>query len=135
MFVNLHKLIEEYANHMANHIQHGRSGELINYPPNGGLTDLEKNEISKIGGNEVLKGALRKILASNTADVLFSFFNYLDGTADPDFRSEKWTEVMLVDYSEENEIVDMLHDEFYSTYWEWKKKRINTNWKLDLLEE
>lgn len=29
----------------------------------------------------------------------------------------------------------MLHDDFYETYWDWKEKRINPGWKLDLLDE
>lgn len=135
LLINIHKLIEEYAHQTANDIQYKRSNKLINYPPNGGLTEAEKEEIDKIGENEILKSALRKIMASNTADVFFSFFNFLDGTADPDFSSALWTGVSLVDSPENQDDAEMLHDDFYSTYWDWRKSRKNTNWKLDLWEE
>lgn len=134
LLVNLHNLIAEYANMTANHIQHKRTNQLINYPSNGGLTKEEKSEIEKLNGNEKLKSALRKILASNSADVIFSLLNIIDGTADPDIDSANWEEIMLVDFSEENEVSEMLHDEFFSTYWDWKDKK-KMNWKLDLLDD
>ena len=128
-------MIEEYANHTANDIEFERLNRLIDYPSNGGLTQIEKEEISKLSGNPNLKSALRKVLASNTASVFFSFLNILDGTADPEVEYGEWTDVMLVDLSEDNEIDSMLHDDFYGTYWDWKEKRQNTNWKLDILED
>jgi len=41
---------------------------------------------------------------------------------------------MLVDFSEKNEVTEMLRDEFFSTYWDWKAKK-KMNWKLDLLDD
>ncbi len=134
LLVNLHNLIAQYANMTANHIQHERINQLINYPSNGGLTGKEKSELKKLKGNEELKSALRKVLASNSADVIFSLLNIIDGTADPDIESATWSEVMLVDFSEENEMTEMLHDEFFSTYWDWKEKK-KMNWNLDLINE
>jgi hypothetical protein len=134
LLVNIHNLIAEYANTTANDIQYKRTNQLINYPSNGGLTEEEKTEIEKLNGNEKLKSALRKVLASNAADVIFSLLNIIDGTADPDIDSANWGEIMLVDFSEENEATEMLHDEFFSTYWDWKEKK-KMNWKLDLLDE
>ena len=122
LLVNIHDLIAEYANITANDIQCERIDQLINYPSNGGLTEIEKKELEKLTGNETLKSALRKILASNSADVIFSVLNIIDGTADPEIDSADWGEVMLVDFSEEYEDTEMLHDEFFSTYWDWKKK-------------
>lgn len=134
LFIHLHKSIEEAANTSANHIMHGRYNQLINYPPNGGLTENEIRSLEELRGNENLKSALRKILASTTADVFFDVFNVIDGTADPDPGSGQWTELMLVDkpeYFDGN--ADFLHDDFFSTYWDWKEKRKNTNWSLDNL--
>ena len=99
------------------------------------MTESEKAEISKLSGNPILKSALRKILASNTSDVFFGFLNILDGTSDPIIEYGEWGEVMLVDFDEENEMDSMLHDDFYGTYWDWKEKRKNADWKLDLLDE
>ncbi|MCF1423070.1 hypothetical protein [Mangrovimonas futianensis] len=135
LLVSIHQMIEENANYIANDIESNKINRLINYPPNGGLTESEKEEVSKLSGNPVLKSALRKILASNTSDVFFGFLNILDGTSDPTVEYGEWGEVMLVDFDEENEMDSMLHEDFFGTYWDWKEKRKNTSWKLDLLDE
>jgi len=133
--IQLHKSIEDFANNNANHIFQGRLNQLITYPPNGGLTKEESDSLEQLKGKEGLKSALRKIFASTTADVFFDIFNIIDGTADPDPGLGEWTEVMLVDKPENlGDEVEFLHDEFYATYWDWKEKRQNTNWKLDTLE-
>lgn len=133
LLINLHKSIEEAANRTANHIFQGRSNQLINYPPNGGLTENEISEIESLKGNEALKTALRKLFASTTSDVLFDLFNIIDGTADPDPGTGEWSEVIIVDKPEDyDNDVEFLHDDFYGSYWDWKSKRENKNWSLDI---
>lgn len=135
LFVSVHKSIEESANTDANHIFHGRVDQLINYPSNGGLTADEQSALQELKGNEVLRSALRKVLASTAAGVFFDFFCVLDGVADPDPWAREWSGVRLRDLpSDDNEDAPLLHDEFYATYWDWKEKRKNTNWSLDLLD-
>lgn len=135
LLIHLHKSIEDTASANANYIIHGRLNQLINYPPNGGLTESEINALNELKGKEELKSALRKILASTTADVFFDIFNIIDGTADPDPGTGKWTEVMLVDKPEDFDgDIQFLHDDFYGTYWDWKEIRPNTDWSLDNLE-
>ena len=130
--IQLHKTIEEKANANANHIAQGRINQLINYPPNGGLKEMEIKALKQLKGNEDLKSALRKVLASTTADVLFEIFNIIDGTADPDPGIGTWTEIMLVDKPENlDKEIEFLHEDFYGSYWDWKEKRENTNWSLD----
>ena len=132
--MHLHKSIEEQANHAANHILHGRPEQLILYPPNGGLTTEEMQAIGSLAGNETLRDALRKAIASSTADVLFGLLNIIDGTGDPDPGLGKWSEVMLTDVPEDfDEDLEFLHDHFYETYWAWRRRR-KADWKLDLLE-
>ena len=107
---------------------------MINYPPNGGLTEQEQEEIKKLQGNENLKSALRKVIASNTADTFFDFFNLIDGTSSPE--KGDWNGVTIVDISEDNENdLEFLHDDFYATYWDWREIRKNKNWKLDTLDD
>jgi hypothetical protein len=132
LMINIHDRIVTYANHTANDIQHGRLNQLITYPPDGGLTNAEKEELAKLSENEVLKCALRKVIASNTADVFFDFFNMIDGTSDPELSSSNWTGAILVDFDESYEPTSMLHDEFYSTYHDWKAAKGDINWQLDL---
>lgn len=122
LLINLHQIIAEYANTTADHLLHKKIDQLINYPPNGGLTDEEAGELAKLAGNEQLRSALSKILASNSAEVIFSLLNFIDGTTDPDIDADNWGGVMLVDLSEDNETTEMLHDEFFATYREWKDK-------------
>ena len=131
LLLSVHQAIEENAEHTVNHLFHNRTYKLINYPPNGGLTEEEKEALGQMKENEVLKSALRKVIASNTANVFFDFFNLLDGTADPD--TGKWSEVLLIDKPEDfDEHQEFLHDSFYETYWDWKEKRKNKNWSLEM---
>ena len=71
LLVSIHQSIEENASHTVNDLEHKRLNRLINYPSNGGLTESEKTELKKLEINPTLKSALRKVFASNTADVLF----------------------------------------------------------------
>ncbi|MDO1451569.1 hypothetical protein Q0590_35180 [Rhodocytophaga aerolata] len=136
LLISVHRGIEESANKTANNIFNARLGKLIDYPPNGGLTDEEKEALKELKGNEDLKTALRKVIASSTANAFFDFFNLIDGTTDPEPGTGKWTEVLIVDKPKDfDEDQAFLHDEFYATYWDWKKKRKNKNWQLDLLDE
>lgn len=135
LLTHLHKSVEETANVVANHINNGRTNQLIDYPPNGGLTDNEKQELKQLKNNDVLRDALRKVLASNSALVLFDLFNIIDGTGDPNPGIGEWSEIALVDMPEDfNEHVEFLHDDFYKTYWDWREKR-QASFKLDLLDE
>src|SRR4051794_16554328 len=103
LLVSVHKWIDESANASANHIFNGRFNQLINYPPNGGLTKEELNVLELLKGNDQLKSALRKVFASSTSDVFFQFFNVIDGTSDPDPGTGEWSEVILVDKSEDED--------------------------------
>ncbi|MFN3195665.1 MAG: hypothetical protein ACE364_06950 [Chlorobiota bacterium] len=78
---------------------------------------------------------MRKVFASNTADVFFSELSIVDGTADPTVEFGNWEEVMLVDFDEKYKMDSMLHDDFYGTYWDWREIRPNPGWRLDLLDE
>jgi hypothetical protein len=69
LLIHLHKSIEESANTNTNHIAQGRISQLTNYPPNGGLNEKEIRALEQLKGNEELKSALRKVLASTTADI------------------------------------------------------------------
>lgn len=132
--INLTESLVEHASATANLIQRGETDRMIVYPPNGGFTSEEVDELRKLNVNEPLKEALRKILASNTAEVIFSLLNMIDGTSDPHLASGNWTEVMLVDFEEETD-TEMLHDDFFSSYWDWREKTKNKKWKLDLLND
>jgi hypothetical protein len=138
LLIDLNQDIEEYAETAVKNIVEEKNFELFAYPPNNGLTELEKQELNKLDNNEHLKNALRKVLADNSAGIIFNMLNLLDGTGSPKYMYNDWTGVKLVDEEpneNEPEFQDTLHDCFFETYWEWRKIRGNKNWKLDTYEE
>ena len=138
LLLDLNQDIEEYAEATVKNIVEDKNFDFLTYPPNNGLTDLEKQELNKLDNNEHLKNALRKVIADNSAGVVFSMLNMIDGTTDPKYMFADWTGVKLVDQEhneDAKEFQDMLHDSFFETYWEWKKIRGDKNWKLDTYEE
>ena len=77
-----------------------------------------------------------KLCNSGKSLKLFELLNIIDGTSEPDENIGKWTEISIVDKTDEiAENAEMLHDELYSKYWDWKKIRPNKSWKLDNYEE
>ncbi len=136
LMLNLHQKIEEYAEQTSDNLDVGKTENLLVYPPNCGLTENEILSLEKLQSDPNLKSALRKILADNSAGVLFDLMNLVDGTTEPDDNLGEWTEIAFVDKTESiEENAEMLHDNFFATYWDWKKVRPNKKWKLDNLEE
>jgi hypothetical protein len=136
LMLSIHQKIEEYANDTSEYLNKGEIQDLLSYPPNCGFNDKEIHSLNKITKDTDLQSALRKILANNSAGVVFEIMNLIDGTTDPDEDSGEWTEIALIDKSDKIEENDeMLHDSFYSTYWDWKEIRPDTSWKLDNLDE
>jgi hypothetical protein len=120
----LQQKIEESADYLADELEKGNSTDFLFYPPNRGLTKMEVSSLEKLKKDPILKSALRKILADNSAGVLFELLNVIDGTSDPDENLGKWTEISFVDKTDAlAENTEMLHDELYSKYWDWKKIR------------
>ena len=138
LLLDLNQDIEEYAEATVKNIIEDKNFDFLTYPPNNGLTDSEKAELAKLDNSEQIKNALRKILADNTAGVIFNMLNLLDGTGSPKLHYDNWTGVKLIDEdldADKEVFADTLHDSFYETYWEWKKLRGEKNWKLDTYEE
>ncbi len=136
LMLALHQKIEEYADYYAEKLHLGETNDLLIYPPNCGMTDDELHALVKLGNDLDLKSALRKILASSSAGVIFDLMNFIDGTSDPEDKLGDWTEIAFVDKSDDIEPPDdMLHDNFFSTYWDWKDIRPDTGWTLDIDDE
>jgi hypothetical protein len=136
LMLSIHQKIEEYANDISEHLNNGEIEDLLSYPPNCGFSDKEIHSLNKITNDPDLKSALRKILADNSAGIVFELMNLIDGTSDPDENLVEWPEVALIDKSDKiKENDEMLHDSLYSTYWDWKEIRPENSWKLDNLDE
>ena len=137
LLLDTHQDIEEYADSTVTNILDKKEFDFLTYPPNCGFNEQEIIELKKLNTNEHLKSALRKVIADNSAGVIFAMLNLFDGTGFPKNDNGDWTGIKLVDNepNEGEEVDDWLHDKFYETYWEWKKIRENKDWKLDTLEE
>jgi hypothetical protein len=138
LLLDINQDIEEYAEATVKNIIEDKNFDFLTYPPNNGLTDLEKAELSKLDNNEHLKNALRKVIADNSAGVIFNMLNLFDGTASPKLHYDNWSGVKLIDeepQADSEQFNDMLHDSFFETYWEWKKLRGDKKWKLDTYDE
>lgn len=138
LLLDTHQDIEEFADSLVTNILDKKDFSFLTYPPNCGLTELEIEELKKLGNNEHLKNGLRKVIADNSAGIIFNMLNLFDGTGFPKNSDDNWTGLKLID-EEPNEnsepVDDWLHDKFYETYWDWKKIRGDKNWKLDTLDE
>ena len=133
LFLQIHKTIEETADKVATSLTDHSTADLISYPPNGGLSELEIESLNTINRDDHVKSGLRKIIADSCATVVFDILANIDGVSDPVTDSEKWRGIKLVDDSEAIEAPDdlMLHDKLYDSYWEWRKRRETKDWKLD----
>lgn len=138
LLLDLNQDIEEYAEATVKKIIEERNFDFLSYPPNCGLTDLEKAELRKLDNNEHLKNALRKIISDNSAGVVFNMLNLIDGTGSPKLHYNNWSGVKLIDEKHQkgtHQFDDMLHDGFFETYWEWRKVRGDKKWKLDTFDD
>lgn len=132
MLLHLHRSIEDAANHTVEMIVNRETIE-VTYPPNGGLNTAEQAAVCAIEQGDVMRSALRKIIADAAASVVFDLFNVIDGTTDPEPESVAWSSIMIVDRADDEDSADFLHDEFFASYWDWKPLRSTKNPPLDNL--
>ena len=106
---------------MVNKIFEGKDFNFLTYPPNEELTDEEIHELRKIRNNNQLKSALKKLIADNSASVIFSFLNHIDGTTDPKIGFDDWTGLNLqnLKFNEEG-FEEMTHSKFFEIYETWR---------------
>jgi len=138
LLLDTHQDIEEYADVLVTKILDEKDFDFMTYPPNCGLTDPEKEELKKLDNNQTLKSALRKVIADNSAGIVFNMLNLFDGTGFPKNDEENWTGVKLIDEEQVDNsepVDDWLHDKFYETYWDWKELREDKGWKLDMIDD
>lgn len=138
LLLDINQDIEEFAEATVKTIVEDKDFDSLTYPPNNGLTDLEKTALDNLENNEHLRNALRKIIADNSANVVFNLLNLLDGTSSPKLHYDEWSGVKLIDENPDSSTEpfnDTLHDAFFETYWKWKKSRGEKGWQLDTSHE
>lgn len=132
LMISLHSTIEEHAEYISDKLNCGLAEDMLVYPPNCGFTKEEIQSLEKVKNDPILQSALRKVLADNSAGVLFEMMNWIDSTSDPNEEFGKWKGLAFVDKTDEIEENDeMLHDALFSTYWDWKEIRPQKDWNLD----
>ena len=135
MFVQIHKDIETCADAMARSLEAGGELPKLSYPPNAGLTEDEAAALRALELDSRAVAGLRKLTADAISSCLFTLFNLLDGTGEPEGFDEYWPAFSLVEESDDDEVVEMLHDTFFDTYWNWRRVRPDPGWKLDTLDD
>ena len=76
LLLDVNQDIEEFAEAAVKNIIEDKRIDYLMYPPNNGLTDLEKQALSKLDNNEYLKNALRKVIADCSAGIIFNMLNW-----------------------------------------------------------
>ncbi|MGE7307460.1 hypothetical protein ACQKJG_26895 [Priestia megaterium] len=115
----LHNIIKEYS----------EIGEQLKQPPKELRWEefnLTKDEINSLRTQEFTDesiSAIEKIVRDNIMGAFHSAFCLLDGVSDSVLEDDDdmWFGLKLVEKQEEEEEEDFLHDELYSSYWDWQE--------------
>lgn len=132
LMTDLHRQIESAAVRAAQAIVGSQETPHLTYPPNGGLTPVERAALTSLTRSPALDSALRRVVADAAADAIFHLFCLLDGVADPINYTGTW---MPLPVGKGNADGGMLHDEFMGSYWEWRSQRPDAGWRLDNFED
>jgi hypothetical protein len=86
--------------------------------------NLTKNEISALDAQKFTDesiSAIEKIVRDNIMGAFHSAFCLLDGVSDPVSENDEdvWVGLKLEEKQEDEENEEFLHDELYSSYWDW----------------
>src|SRR5687767_606315 len=123
LLVGVHQEIERVADALAQEIAgEANLGELA-YPPNGGLSAEEEMALKSVPKTADMVSALRKVIASASAECFFSFFCLLDGVRDPENDEVDWPGFQISSNKDEPEEDQFLHDGFFGSYWIWRYRR------------
>ena len=123
--VQLNLDIERAASEIAEKVTRDGKFEAL-YPPapDDKLSQSELEAVRNLRDIPNIESTLKRLVAEGAAKVAFNFLNYLDGTDDPDTDSGDWSGVALIDHPQTGDPYEnMLHDEFYDSYWHAKVLR------------
>jgi hypothetical protein len=130
LLVHVHRELEEAATRLASGVAQAGSAPTLVYPPNHGYSGEEQPALEEVSLSGAAEAAVRKATASAIAEVLYGLFAVIDGVADPLPELEGWG-VYAIGPADDN---DDLHNKFFATYWEWRARRPDVGWKLDMHE-
>ncbi len=124
LFFEMHKEIAEATTVALNWFGVSQHGTDVTYPPGETLTTEERVALKNLELSPAARSALRKVVADTASAPLFRLFSLMDGVSDPELGDlEFWSGVGFADKpSAADDEETMLHDEFYSSYWEYKSR-------------
>jgi hypothetical protein len=129
LFIEVHRAIEDSARYATNPLVPDGKLPRLTYPPNGGLSDEEREALAGLASRPEVVSGLRKLIADAIASPMFTFLNLLDGTGDPlHLTADDWPGFELIE-TETGE--QMLHEHFFESYWAWRARRPDPGWRLD----
>lgn len=131
--IDVHRAIEDQVADIAHKLVRGVV-EDVTYPPNGGFTADEFRALQALHEcrTPALESAFRKLMADAAAGVVFELFCLIDGVGDPQNFAGDWETYQITAARDDRH--EMLHDEFYATYWDWRDLR-SKPWRLDIVED
>ena len=129
LFIEIHRAIEDAAGRTAAALRAGAVD--LAYPPNAGLSLAEQLALQSLTVSHDLESALRKVLADAASSPMFQLFALLDGVGAPEEYDDEWLGLVLSKPRGDEEQGEMLHDEFFGTYWDWRERRPDPGWRLD----
>lgn len=116
LFIEIHKSVHRAA---ADALNFASFSDPI-YPPEGGLTQEEKDALQALELSPHEKSGLHKLIRHACVTPVFDLFCLFDGVADPETgKFDPWLGLTLAPKPEEDE--PMLHDALYESYWDYKK--------------
>jgi hypothetical protein len=123
LFFEMHKEIEQATAVALNWFGPSQRGTNIAYPPGASLTAEEKLALKNLNLSPAAQSALKKLVTDTASAPLFRLFTLMDGVADPESGDlDPW---LGVDFTEKpldsDDEGDMLHDEFFASFWEYKR--------------
>jgi hypothetical protein len=116
LFIEIHKSVHRASEEALNF---GSCSDWI-YPPDGGLTQQEKDSLKALKLSPDAKSGLHKLIRHACVSPIFDLFCLIDGVGDPETGNfDPWLGLTLAPKPDEYE--PMLHDELYESYHDYKK--------------
>jgi hypothetical protein len=127
LMLEVHRDIEDATSVALKCFGPAQQGTDVAYPPGENLTEAEREALRNLVLSSDAQSALGKILMDMASSPLFRLFCLMDGVSDPETGDfDLWLGVSLAERTLETDegYRDMLHDEFFATYWDYKSSQV-----------
>jgi len=123
LMVEIHRAIKDATSRAVTLIGDRKISEAdISYPPGAKLEPHEVVALHSLRCSEAARSAIEKVVADACAAAFFDTFCLMDAVGDPEMTSVRtWLGVDLTSGISDDPSFEMLHDQFFETYWEYDK--------------